>query len=216
MTTDNKSRDIEAALARHLDFDLPIGIRRSIDRRVQAAIAVDGRHHPRAARQRRRFAFTPRLLAGLGVAAIVLAGTAVAGGTLFDRLVGGAPVLENVWERATDISLSVTDAGYTVTLEKAALDQERVWVAVSVTSDAGAADIWEMHVTDANGVVLSGGTGVGTGDVDGMTASLFGFRIPDGVTVNGPFTLEVTALDVAGQETPGSWLFTFDTPLTPR
>lgn len=216
MTTDNSYSDVEAALARRLAFDLPNGTRRSIDRRVQAAIALDGRYLPPAARQRRRFAFTPRLLAGLGVAAILFAGTVLAGGTLFDRLVGGIPLLESVWDRATDISLSVTDAGYTVTLEKAALDQERVWVAVSVTSDAGAADIWEMHVTDANGVVLSGGTGVGTGDVDGMTASLFGFRIPDGVTVNGPFTLEVTALDVAGQKTPGSWLFTFDTPLTPR
>jgi hypothetical protein len=216
MTTDNIDRDVEATLARHFVFDLPNDTRRSIDRRVHAAISSEGRYSRRPAGPRLRFGLTPRLLAGLGVAAIVLAGTAIAGGTLFDRLVGGAPMLENVWERATDISLSATDAGYTVTLEKAALDQERVWVAVSVTSDEGAADIWEMHLTDASGVVLSGGTGVGTGDVDGTTASLFGFRIPDGVMVSGPFTLEVTALDVAGQEVPGSWLFTFDPPLTPR
>jgi hypothetical protein len=216
MTTDNIDRDVEATLARHFVFDLPSDARRSIDRRVQAAISSEGRYRARAADPRRRFALTPRLLAGLGVAAILLAGTAIAGGTLFDRLVGGAPMLENVWERATDISLSVTDAGYTVTLEKAALDQERLWVAVSVTSDQGAADIWKMHVTDASGVVLSGGTGVGTGDVDGTTASLFGFQVPAGVTVSGPFTLEVTLADVAGQEVPGTWLFTFDTPLTPR
>jgi hypothetical protein len=212
MTTDNTNRDDEAALARHLAFDLPPGTRHSIDRRVQAAIAVDSRYLPRAARSRRRFAFTPRLLAGLGVAAIVLAGTAVAGGTLFDRLVGGAPMLENVWDRATDIGQSVTDAGYTVTLERAAVDADRVWVGVSVSSAEGTADIWDMRLTDANDVVLSGGTGVGTGDVDGAAAVLWGFQVPDGLTLEGPFTLEVSALDVGGVRTPGSWQFTFDVP----
>jgi hypothetical protein len=212
MTTDNIDRDVEGTLARHFVFDLPVGTRRSIDRRVTAAIAVDGRYLPRAARSRRRFAFTPRLLAGLGVAAIVLAGTAVAGGTLFDRLVGGAPMLEDVWDRATDIGQSVTDAGYTVTLERAAVDADRVWVGVSVTSAEGTADIWDMRMTDANDVVLTGGTGVGTGHVNGTAAVLFGFQVPDGVTVEGPFTLEVTALDVAGVQTPGTWHFTFDVP----
>jgi hypothetical protein len=212
MTTEPNHRNVEAALARHLAFDLPPGTRHYIDRRVQAAMAVDSRYLDRAARSRRRFAFTPRLLAGLGVAAIVLAGTAVAGGTLFDRLVGGAPMLENVWDRATDIGQSVTDAGYTVTLERAAVDPDRLWVGVSVTSEEGAADIWDMSVTDANNVVLRGGTGVGTGVVDGTAAVLFGFQVPDGVTLEGPFTLEVTALDVAGVKTPGTWHFSFGMP----
>jgi len=212
MTTDTNHRDVEGALARRLAFGLPASTRGSIDGRVQAAIAVDGRYLPRAVRQRRRFAFTPRLLAGLGVAAIVLAGTAFAGGTLFDRLVGGAPMLENVWDRATDVGQSVTDAGYTVTLERAAVDPDRVWVGVSVSSAEGTADIWDMRVTDANDVVLTGGTGAGTGNVNGTAAVLFGFRVPDGVTLEGPFTLEVTALDVAGVQTPGTWHFTFDVP----
>jgi hypothetical protein len=212
MTTDITNRDVESTLARHFVFDLPAGTRRSIDRRVAAAITVDSRYLPRAARQRRRFAFTPRLLAGLGVAAIVLAGTALAGGTLFDRLVGGAPMLENVWDRATEVGQSVTDAGYTVTLERAAVDADRVWVGVSVASAEGTADIWDMRMIDANDIVLTGGTGVGTGDVNGTTASLFGFQVPDGVTVEGPFTLEVTALEVAGVQTPGTWQFTFDVP----
>ena len=212
MTTDNIHRDVEATLARHFAFDLPAGARRSIDRRVQAAISSEGRYRPRAAGMRRRFRLTPRLLAGLGVAAIVLAGTALAGGTLFDRLVGGAPMLENVWDRATDIGQSVTDAGYTVTLERAAVDADRLWVGVSVISAEGTADIWDMRVTDANDVVLTGGTGVGTGDVNGTAAVLFGFEVPDGVSLEGPFTLEVTALDVAGVQTPGTWQFTFDVP----
>jgi hypothetical protein len=146
------------------------------------------------------------------VAAIVLAGTAVAGGTLFDRLVGGAPMLENVWDRATDVGQSVTDAGYTVTLERAAVDPDRLWVGVSVASAEGTADIWDMNVTDANDVMLTGGTGVGTGDVNGTAAVLFGFQVPDGVSLKGPFTLDVTALEVAGEKTPGSWKFTFDVP----
>ena len=215
MTPDTNVQDIDTTLAKRLAFDIPRGARRSIDRRVEAAIASDRRYQAGAARRSRRFSVTPRVLVGLGLAAVLLAGTALAGGTLFDRLVGGAPLLESVWERATDIGQSVTDAGYTVTLEKAAVDLERVWVAVSITSDAGSANIWDMHVTDADGVVLSGGTGVGSGDVSGTTASLYGFQIPDGVTLSGPFTLEVMALEVAGAETPGSWLFTFDPPLTP-
>ena len=212
MTTDTNNRDVEGALARRLAFDLPKTTRRSIDERVQAAIAVDGRFLPRAVPQRRRFALTPRLLAGLGVAVIVLAGTALAGGTLFDRLVGGAPMLESVWDRATDVGQSVTDAGYTVTLERAAVDPDRLWVGVSVASAEGTADIWDMNLTDANDVMLTGGTGVGTGDVNGTAAVLFGFQIPGGVTLEGPFTLEVTALDVAGVKTPGTWHFSFDVP----
>jgi hypothetical protein len=219
MTTDNIDRDVEATLARHFVFDVPSDARRSIDRRVQAALSAEERYRARAASPRRRFALTPRLLAGLGVAAILLASTALAGGTLFDRLVAGAPILEQrAWQDATDISLSVTDRGYTVTLEWAhidrepLLDQEHLWVAVSVIADQGAADIWEMHVTDANGVALSGHVGLGTGDIGGTTASLYAFIIPEGIAISGPFTLEVTALEVAGEKTPGTWHFTFDVP----
>lgn len=213
MTTD-ADRPVEDVLQAAYTFDLARDTRRSIDRRVEAAVASD-RHFRPAGVRRRLLQLTPRMLGGLALATLLLATTAVAGGTLLSRLTDGAPLLENVWDRSTDVDKSVTDAGYTVTLEKAAVDRDRVWVALVVTSDAGAADIWDMRVTDANGVVLTGGTGAGTGDVGGQSATLSGFKVPDGVTPAGPFVLEVTALEVNGVKAPGAWTFTFDAPLTP-
>ena len=155
------------------------------------------------------------MLVGLAAAMMLFAATAVGAGTLFSRLTEGAPLLENVWDRATEIGQSVTDAGYTVTLEKAAVDVDRIWVAVAICSHEGSADVWDMQVVDANGVAYTGGTGAGTGEIRGASALLFGFKDPDGVSPAGPFVLGVTALDVQGVRTPGTWRFAFDAPLTP-
>ncbi len=127
-----------------------------------------------------------RLWVGVA-AAVLLAGTVAAGGTLFNQLIRGAPLLEDVWGRATKIGQSTTDAGYTIVLERAAADSERVWVALSVTAEPRTgADVGRMRVTDANGVVMDGGTGVGTGEVRGVSASLFGFKVPDRITPTVP------------------------------
>ena len=210
MTTDARDRKVEETLQAAFSFDLSGDTRRSIDRRVDAAVGSERRYRPAAPRRRLR-KLTPRMFAGLAAAMVLLAGTAVAGGTLFSRLITGAPLLENVWDRATDVGQSVADAGYTVTLAKVAVDQDRVWVALAVDG----ADIWDMRVTDANKVVYTGGTGAGAGDPNGQRATLFGFQVPQGVTPTGPFVLEVTALDVNGVKTPGTWRFTFNAPLTP-
>jgi hypothetical protein len=214
VTPDTTGSDLEAALGRSFSFPVPVRSRNVSDRRVEVAIAsetarrtsrVRGRGFPMSAR---------RLLVGVA-AGLLLAGTVAAGGTLFSRLIGGAPLLEDVWDRATEIGQSTTDAGYTIVLERAAADPERVWVAVSVTAASGTgADLGRMRVTDANGVVMDGGTGAGAADVRGVSATLFGFRVPDGITPHGPFTLEVTSVMTAAGETPGHWTFTFDVPLT--
>lgn len=215
MTHDTTEFDLDAALGRSLSLPVPARSRDVIDHRVEVAITsetarrtsrVPGRGFPMPAR---------RLLVGVA-AAVLLAGTVAAGGTLFSQLIGGAPLLENVWDRATDIGQSATDAGYTIVLERAAADPERIWVAVSVTAASGTgADLGRMRVVDANGVVMDGGTGAGTDDVRGVTATLFGFGVPDGITPRGPFTLEVTSVMTrAGDTTPGHWTFKFDVPLT--
>ena len=129
MTTD-ADRPVEEILRATFTFDLSPDTRRSIDRRVEAAVASDRHYRPAGAPRRRLLKLTPRMLGGLAVATLLLATTAVAGGTLLSRLTDGAPLLENVWDRATDVGKSVTDAGYTVTLEKAAVDRDRVWVAL--------------------------------------------------------------------------------------
>jgi hypothetical protein len=216
MTTDSHDPAVESLLARALSFEIPADSRRTIDVRVDAAVSAEPRYRPGTARRPRLFSLTPRMFAGLAAAMILFAATAVGAGTLFSRLTDGAPLLENVWDRATDVGQSVTDAGYTVTLEKAAVDVDRIWVAVAISSDrAGADDVWDMQVVDANGVAYTGGTGAGTGEVRGASALLFGFKVPDGVTPAGPFALEIDALDVQGVKTPGTWHFTFDAPLTP-
>lgn len=216
MTHDTAGFDLEAALGRSFSHRLPARSRALIDRRVEVAIAAEiarrtsrvrGRGFPRSAR---------RLLVGLAVAAL-LTGTAAAGGTLFNQLIRGAPLLEDVWDRSTEIGQAATDAGYTIVLERAAADPERVWVAVSVTAASGAyADPGRMRVIDANGVVMDGGVGVTDADVRGVSATLFGFQVPDGITPHGPFILEVTSVMTAPFEmTRGDWTFTFDVPLGP-
>lgn len=215
MTNDTIDFDLEAALGRSFAIPVPVRSRAVIDHRVNAAIAsatvrrtgwIPGRGSSRPAR---------RLLVGVA-AAVLLTGTVAAGGTLFSQLIGGAPLLENVWERATDIGQSATDAGYTIVLERAAADRERVWVALSLAAASGiAANPERMRIIDANGVVMDGGVGAGRADVRGVTAWLFGFRVPDGITPHGPFTLEVTSVTTtSGATTPGHWTFKFDVPLT--
>src|SRR4051812_31569086 len=123
MTTD-ADRPVEDILQATYTFDLAPETRRSIDRRVEAAVASGRQFRPAGAPRRRLLRLTPRMLGGLAVATLLLATTAVAGGTLLSRLTEGAPLLENVWGRATDVGKTVTDAGYTVTLEKAAVDRD--------------------------------------------------------------------------------------------
>jgi hypothetical protein len=211
MTPDTTNADLDAALRWAFSVSIPRESRGAIDRRVQAAVAARPTNL-RAARFRRP---GRRILVGVA-AAVLLTGTVAAAGTLFERMTAGAPLLEDVWARATVIRQSATDAGYTMVLERAAADPDRVWVAVTVKAASGAgADVARMRVTDGNGVVMEGGTGVGSGVVRGVSADLFGFRVPNGVTPVGPFTLEVTSVMKADGELPGHWVFTFDVPLTP-
>jgi hypothetical protein len=217
MTPDTSGSDVETLLGRSFSLPIPVRSRDDIDRRVESAIAS---HTERRARQVRGFRFpTParRLLLGVAAAAL-LTGTVAAGGTIFSRLIGGAPLMENVWDRATEIDQSSTDAGYTIHLERAAADREHVWVIVSVTAASGTeASTGRMRVIDANGVVIRPGTCAGTGDVfQGVSAALCGCNVPAGITPHGPYTLEVTSVttDAGEIETPGHWTFTFDVPLT--
>jgi hypothetical protein len=215
MTPDATHLDLEGALESGFAVPVPVRSREVIDRRIEIAIAAETTRRTRRVRDRLLPLSPRRLLVGIA-AALLLAGSVAAGGTLFSRLIAGAPLLEDVWDRATEIEQSTTDAGYTMVLERAAADPERVWVAISVTAESGiGADIGRMRITDATGMVLDGWTGVGTGDVRGVSASLFGFKVPEGITPHSPFTLEVTSVTTAAGETTGHWTFIFDVPLTP-
>ena len=177
------------------------------DQHVSRAIAMESAHRNGSSR---RFILTRSrgLLLG-GVAAALLAGSVAASGGLFDRLIGGAPVLQAAWQNAADVGASVTDSGYTIVLEKAAVDGEHGG-SRRVVGSPSPADFGQMQMTDANSVVLSSGTGAGSGDVRGESAMIFGFTIPDGVTPQGPFTLEVTSVTDSTELIAGHWTFTFD------
>jgi hypothetical protein len=215
MMHDTSGSDLEAALERSFSIRVPVRRRDFIDRRFEAVIADEmARRTNRIRGFRSRM--PARLLVGIA-AAVLITGTVVGGGTIFGRLIGGAPLMENVWDRATEIGQSKTDAGYTIHLERAAADRMHVWVIVSVTGASGAeAALGRLRVIDANGVVIEGGTCAGTGDVQGASAELCGLHVPDGMTPRGPFTLEVTSVTTAAGEieTLGQWTFTFDVPLT--
>jgi hypothetical protein len=214
MTPDTTTAGVETALRRAFSITVPVDQRRVIDRRVRVAVAARPTHVRAGTFRRPRRA----VLVGAAAAVLLLTATVAAGATLFGSLIRGAPLLEDVWARATVIHQSATNAGYTIVLERAAADRDRIWVAFSVKSESGppAADWGRMRVTDANGVVMDGGTGVGSGVVHGATASLFGFKVPAGVTPQGPFTLEVMSLVTgSGKDVPGHWAFAFDVPLTP-
>lgn len=213
MTHNTADSDLEAALGQSFSIAVPVRSRETIDQRVEVAIASES---ARRARRGRGFSMRPRrLLVGVA-AAVLLTGTVAAGGTLLSQLTTHAPLLQSMWERSTEIGQSTTDAGYTIVLERAAADSERVWVAVTVAAASGTgADLGRMQVIDANGVVLDGGTGAGTGDVKGVTAMIFGFKVPNGIVPHGPFTLEVTSVTTTAGETQGHWALTFEVPLTP-
>lgn len=213
MTLDTTGSHLDEVLERTFSVQVPSGARAVIGRRVDVAIAAETARRDRTIRGRGLATPVRRLLIGLA-AAFLLSGTVAAGGTLFSQLIGGAPLLEDVWDRSTEISRSTTDAGYMVSLERAAADADRVWVAISVTAASGTeADVGRMRISDANGMILEAGTG-GAIASRGVTASLFGFQVPDGLTPEGPFRLEVTSVISASGETQGQWAFTFDAPLT--
>jgi hypothetical protein len=207
MTPDPTTADVETALRQTFAISIPVDRREAIDRHVYASIAT--RRSPRFRTTRRG------MLMGIAAALLLLTATVAAGATLFGSLIRGAPLLEDVWARASVIHQSETDAGYTIVLERAAVDRDRVWVAFTVRADTGArVDFGQMRLTDGNGVVMTGGTGVGSGDtVPRVSADLFGFTVPDGVTPHGPFALEVTSVRTGDREVPGDWSFTFDVPL---
>jgi hypothetical protein len=152
-------------------------------------------------------------MALIGAAVVVLgAGTVAASATVLDRLAANAPLLTDVWAKSTVVHEAATDAGYTITLERAAIDQGRVWVALSVAANTGTNGSPDrMQLTDANGIVYTGGVGA-LGEVKGQSATIFGFKVPEGTTPAGPYILEVTSLSLAAGERPGSWTFTFDVP----
>jgi hypothetical protein len=211
---DSIAFDLEEALSRSFSGAMPAERRAVVDRRISKAVSTTPSRHSGGNRlslggASRRVSL--RRMTLIGAAVVILgAGTVAAAGTLFDRLTANAPLLTDVWARSTIVHEAATDAGFTITLERAAVDDGRIWVALSVAAKTGTNGSPDrMELTDANGAVYAGGVGA-LGEVKGQSATVFGFKVPEGTMPAGPYVLEVTSLSLAAGEQPGSWTFTFD------
>jgi hypothetical protein len=216
MAHDSIALDLEGALSRSLSGAMPAEHRAVVDRRISKAVSTTPYRHGGADRVSRRGAWrrpSLRRMALIGAAVVIVgAGTVAAAGTLFDRLTANAPLLTDVWARSTVVHEAATDAGYTITLERAAVDQGRIWVALSVAAKTGTNGSPDrMELTDANGAVYTGGVGA-LGEAKGQSATIFGFKVPEGTMPAGPYALKVTSLSLVAGEQSGSWNFTFDVP----
>lgn len=215
MKTSHPTAEVDNVLEDAFAFTMSARSRAITDQHVHRAIAVESAR--RSSPSGRTFLTRSRgLLVGVAAAALVV-GTVAASGTLFDTLIDGAPTLESAWANAEEIGQSASDAGVTIVLERAGFDSERLWIALTVTDEmSSATDIGSMRVTDANGVIMADGTGAGTGDTAGISGSLFGFDVPDGISLEGPITLEVSSVTTPAGLTTGAWAFTFDMPRAER
>ncbi len=214
MERDIPALDLEVALERAFAAAMPEDRRAYVDRRVVTALAnVHRRPSRRLFGVDRRPPLRRLLLAGAIFVALAAA-TVTAAGSLFGSLTAEAPLLRDVWERATPIGRSATDAGHTITLERAAVDRDRIWIAVSVTGNTGeSAAPGRMHLVDAKGTTFTGRTGAGDA-MAGTSAEIFGFGVPPGAEPAGPYTLIVTSVTpISGErERLGRWVIDFDVP----
>jgi hypothetical protein len=216
MAHDSIVLDLEGALSRSFSGAMPAERRAVVDRRISTAVSTTPYRHGGGNRlsldgASRRVSL--RRMALIGAAVVIFgAGTVAAAGTLFERLTANAPLLTDIWAQSTVVHEAATDVGYTITLERAVVDQGRIWVALSVAAKTGTNGSPDrMQLTDANGAVYTGGVGA-IGEVKGQSATIFGFKVPQGAVPAGPYVLEVTSLSLSAGQQSGSWTFTFDVP----
>lgn len=122
---------IEVRLREALAVDLSEDGRRWLDRSVAEVMA-----RPQAL-QRRGWSTRRMILRPLALVAalVIFTGTVVGGMGLLDRIFesSGTPGWKTAWERAEPLAISRTDAGVTITLERAYADLNQVLVGFTVT-----------------------------------------------------------------------------------
>jgi hypothetical protein len=150
-----------------------------LDQRV-AAVAARPVELRRAGTPGLRFFLRPLALAA---ALLLLAGAVAAGLGLLDQAIdsSGSPGWRVAWDRAEKLDLTATDAGVTITLERAYADLNQVLVGFTVagleaplTSDGERAPLeWVAELTDPSGRTSQAWATTGThmrSDVTGLSA----------------------------------------------
>ena len=168
----------------------------------------------------------------LVAAFIILAGTAVAAIGLLERTALSTPGFRTAWDRAEVLGIEQTDAGYTLTLERAYADLNQVAVFVSLeglalprSTDGVQTDhlsVWEATLRDPTGrtPVLTSGTDAADG---GFGAALRSFQFDGPAAEAGTYELTIKSFGY-GADGPtcvkpcvndrieGIWRFAFDLP----
>lgn len=160
-------------------------------------------------------------------ASLLLAGAVAAAVTLIERVAtSSGPGWETAWELAEVINQVQSDAGYTITLDRAYADVNQVVTFVSVSADdpslpepgEGGTVYLEGGVVDAAGRALD--RPVGTGAVEAaLSASIDSWEYPS--VEAGTYVLDISSIqvipgdidqDTLAAPTAGSWRFEFEMP----
>ena len=148
--------DIEIRLLQALEVSLPADGGRMLDARVARAMTQP------IAPTRRRLSVAPSLLRPLALAAVLalIAGTVAATLTLLERITSESTAgIQAAWDNAELVALEETDAGVTITLERAYADLNQVAVFFTVegleadsSEPGGAAPLdWTAQLRDPAG-----------------------------------------------------------------
>lgn len=200
-----------------------------MDGRVAAAIALRHRvpvarpgHRPRfglAFPSRRRLRLLRPLALGMAGLALVGAGAAYVG--LFEPMLGPVKGWHLAWDRAARPGIVQIAGPYTVTLERAYADTNRVLVGVSVVEAAGATPVElapDYALTDAAGHAY--GVDFASGNPEGNALGTIISFLPDEPLAAGPmdFTLTIR-LDVSAHAqlvgpSPGTTFTPMPGPIT--
>jgi len=174
----------------------------ALDQRVARAMAAPAATHRPWARSRRSFLRPLALVAAF----VFLTGTAIGAVNLLERTVGSDPTWRTAWDRAEVLGLVQTDAGLTLTLERAYADVNQVMIFMTVeglglpsTSDGGRAAIdWTGELRDPSGRQLTattiGGEGAVEPDISAVLQTWVGAPDP----MAGTWELIVTSAGYAG------------------
>lgn len=218
--------EIETRLRRAVDVTPSEDGLRWLDERVTQIIARPS-IHPLGVPAPRRFL---RPLA-LAAALVLLAGAVGAAVGLLDRMVNeSSPGWRTAWDRAEILGIRQTDAGLTLTLERAYTDLNQVMVGITVEglealpipSDGSRNDYLLSWVTELRGpngwTIQPGSSNVGRVIETDLSAFIITFGSPPPVA--GTWELTVTSVGYGGSCTSvgcpgmidGTWRFEFELP----
>jgi hypothetical protein len=220
--------EIETRIRRALAVTPSAEDLRYLDERVGRAMAQPSAIRRGFLPQRRVFVRPLALVAAF----IILAGTAAAAIGLLERTAISTPGFRAAWDRAQVLGIVQTDAGYTLTLERAYADLNQVAVFVSLeglalprSTDGVQTDhlsVWEATLRDPTGrmPVLTSGTDAADG---GLGAALRSFQFDGPAAEAGTYELTIKSFGY-GADGPtcvkpcvndrieGTWQFAFDLP----